>query len=104
MEEIKREFADFNVYPHKVFASVLLLDGKIYNWKIKNTHWTTPMEVKMRYSDFPLIDEGRFTVEWTSFMTNNSEEHSLAFTTWSREWYSQWEVSDKKVGASPFGY
>lgn len=100
--ENERQFSDFNVYPHKVFASVLLLDGKIYNWKIVNYNWTTPMEVKMRYSDFPLIDEGRFTVESIGFETNNSHEHELAFNEWSREWFRQWEVSERKIGGAPY--
>lgn len=96
-----REWSNFNEYPHKVFASVLLLDGKIYDWKIKNTHWEDPNEITMRISDFDKIP--RMEVKWTSFTVNNDEEHNRAFEEDAREWYKQWEVSEHVLYCSPYG-
>lgn len=95
-----REWSNFNEYPHKVFASVLLLDGKIYNWKIKNTHWVDPQEVTMGYSDFDRID--RMEIKWTSFTVNNSFEHNLAFSYHAKEWFKQFEISEHHIYGAPY--
>lgn len=89
-----------DTYPHDVYASVLLLDGKIYNWKIGQYHWESPFDVKMRYADFDKVD--RMEVHHTSFTVNNSGEHSHAFEVLSRKWFKQWDVSDDRVGAPPY--
>lgn len=87
-----------NEYPYEVNASVLLLDGKIYNWKIGNQHWETPNMVKMRFTDMHLISEGRFSTENKSFTVNNEKEHSEAFEIHAREWFKNWEISDVHIG------
>jgi len=97
---MEETWSNFNEYPHKVFASVLLLDGKIYNWKIKNSAWLHPSEVKMRYSDFDKID--RMEVKWTSFTVNDRFEHSLAFQYHAVEWFKQFEISEHKIGGAPY--
>lgn len=86
-----------DTYPHKVYASVLLLDGKIYNYKIGEDYWKHPLEVKMRFSDFEKID--RMTVEHTYFEVNNVEEHNAAFKVLAREWFKSWEIHEDHIGA-----
>lgn len=86
-----------DTYPHKVYASVLLLDGKIYNYKIGQSFWENPLEVKMRYSDFEKID--RMTVEHTCFEVNNSEEHNTAFKVLAMDWFKNWEIHELHVGS-----
>lgn len=50
-----------DTYPHDVYASVLLLDGEIYNWKIGQRYWKSPWDMTWR---FPLPDNmDKFTVE-----------------------------------------
>ncbi|UUV46038.1 hypothetical protein [Bacillus phage vB_BanS-Thrax3] len=89
-----------DTYPHDVYASVLLLDGKIYNWKIGNRYWESPFHVKMRYADFDKID--RMEVHHTSFTVNNSTEHSYAFEVLSRKWFKQWDIHEDRLGAPPY--
>ncbi|MFE4571377.1 hypothetical protein [Paenibacillus chitinolyticus] len=86
-------------YPHEVYASVLLLDGKIYNWKVGNYFWSHPMEAKIRMSDFDKFD--RMEVKHTSFTVNNDFEHNLAFSLNAKQWYRQWEISEEHVGSAP---
>lgn len=86
-----------DTYPHRVYASVLLLDGKIYNYKIGQNHWEHPAEVKMRLSDFNKID--RMTVEYTYFEVNNDEEHNAAFEVLARDWFKNWEIHENYIGS-----
>lgn len=86
-----------DTYPHKVYASVLLLDGKIYNYKIGDSYWEHPTEAKMRYSDFKNID--RMRVEHTFFEVNNDAEHNAAFEVLATDWFKQWAVHENHVGA-----
>ncbi|HZG16940.1 MAG TPA: hypothetical protein VE710_18270 [Candidatus Bathyarchaeia archaeon] len=89
-----------DTYPHKVYASVLLLDGKIYNYKIGEYYWRFPGEVKMRYSDIDKLD--RMTVEHTFFEVNNDIEHNRAFDVLAPEWFKNWEVHENHVGAPAY--
>ncbi|MGG3874692.1 hypothetical protein [Brevibacillus laterosporus] len=86
-----------DTYPHKVYASVLLLDGKIYSYRIGPSYWESPFEVKMRVSDFPKIK--RMTVEHTSFEVNNDQEHTEAFTVQAVNWFKNWEIHDDHLGS-----
>lgn len=86
-----------DTYPHKVYASVLLLDDKIYNYKIGQNYWKSPMYVTMRTSDFDKMD--RMRVEYTFFEVSDSEEHSKAFDVYARDWFKQWEVHEEYVGS-----
>lgn len=86
-------------YPYNLNASVLLLDDEIYNWKIGNQIWEHPSCVKMLYDDMKLIKEGRFKVENKSFVINSSEEHQEVFEKKAFDWFKNWKVSDKHIGA-----
>lgn len=86
-------------YPHYVNASVLLLDGEIYNWKIGNQRWENPSMVKMRFSDMHMIKEGRFTVKNKYFLVNNDKEHNDVFNIHARKWFKNWKISKKHIGA-----
>jgi len=86
-----------DTYPHKVYASVLLLDGKIYNYKIGQNYWEHPGEVKMRITDFHKID--RMTVEHTYFEVNNDQEHRDAFAVLAVNWFKNWEIHEDHVGS-----
>ncbi|HEK9103686.1 TPA: hypothetical protein SUB30_005189 [Bacillus pseudomycoides] len=89
-----------DTYPHDVHASVLLLDGEIYNWKIGQRYWRSPWDMTWR---FPLPDNmDKFTVETNKWTVNTPEEHSEVFQKHAREWFKQWEVVDDYVGSKPY--
>jgi hypothetical protein len=88
-----------DIYPHSIYASVLLLDGKIENWKIVNYPKTEPG----MFSGFWKMDRlNDYTCEYKEFICNNSEEHNKAFTEWAEEWFKQWPIADDFVGWKPY--
>lgn len=89
-----------DVYPHEVYACVLLLDGKIYNWKIGEYYWSSPYEARMRLSDFDKID--RMKTEYKSWTVYNDEEHNEVFERLAKEWFKQWEIHENHVGAKAY--
>lgn len=86
-------------YPHSIFASVLLLDGKIENWKVVNYPKKSPGD----FSGYWKLDRlNDYTSEWKEFICNNDEEHHKAFTRWSAEWFRQWPLADDFMGGRPY--
>lgn len=86
-------------YPHNVYASVLLLDNKIMNYKIGNRAWKHPFDMTWR---FPLPDNiDEYSVQSNCWEVNNSEEHNEAFNM-GREWMKQWEVHEDYKGFDPY--
>lgn len=89
-----------DTYPHDVYASVLLLDGKIYNYKIGQNHWEYPYEVKMRYSDFWKID--RMQTQYVKWTVEDDEQHSQVFTEYARHWFKNWEIHEDHIGRKAY--
>jgi hypothetical protein len=99
-----------DTYPHELHANVLLLDGKIENWKTGGTKaeaefwpFTTRWKVnRMRlvdYGQYESLDVGDYTVESKTWMVNNNQEHNDVFMAHASEWYRQWEhADDYKLG------
>lgn|GEM_PF-2323813 len=86
-------------YPHKVYASVLLLDGKIENWKIGGS----PKKHAGDWSNFWKLDRiNDYTVQFTEFVVNNDKEHNEAFEKLAPEWLKQWLIADDFVGSRPY--
>ena len=74
-----------NEYPHTIYQQVLLLDGKMIDWKIGGNRktastWTRRMCYK----------EGSVTVETKEIEVNNDQEHNEAFR--SMEWFKQFKI------------
>ena len=89
-------------YPHTVYASVLLKDNKIIDWKIGQRRWTDIFSMTRRFKrPFNLDDYAGETVESTEFEVNNSEEHNRVFSELAREWFKQWEI-DESLGNPPY--
>jgi len=85
-------------YPHSIFGSALLLDGKIEMWKIANYCKRT-----YEFSGFWKRDRIEdYTSEWKEFVCNNSEEHQKAFEEWAPEWFKQWPIADDFIGGKPY--
>ena len=94
--------SDFNKYPHRVFASVVLVDGKIVNWKTGNTRWT-----KANYANFsqPYIvyDENvEITIRSKSFIVKNRKQHNHAFEVLASRFYSQFKLHEGYNLAKPY--
>lgn len=90
-------------YPHTVYASVLLKDGKITNWKIGQRRWEHNMDMTRMFKlPFNLADYEGETVESTSWEVNNDKEHNEVFESLAREWMKQWEVHEECNGNPPY--
>ena len=88
-----------DIYPHKVYASVLLLDGKIEGWKVGNPPKTEPLDFKAYWKRDRLAD---YRAEFIGFTVNNDKEHDDAFRKLSPEWFKQWELADDLHGSPPY--
>ena len=86
-------------YPHKIYASVLLLDNKIDNWKVGQYEWKDMGNIT-NYWKIDRIND--YTVKTTFWEVNSSEEHNLIFTKLSSEWFKQWELADDFMGGKPY--
>lgn len=78
----------FDTYPHKVYTSVLLLDGKLIDYKIGQTYWQEPFEVTLR-GQINLEDLFKCEVRNTFWEVNNSEEHLNVFDELATEWINE---------------
>lgn len=86
-------------WPHKVYASVLLLDGRIEEWKIGNPPKTEPLDFKAYWKRDRLAD---YRAEFTEFVVNNDQEHDDAFRKLAPEWFRQWELAEDFHGSPPY--
>lgn len=87
-------------YPHKVYASVVLLDGKIYNWKVGQSCWNSAYEAKVRFSDFDKLD--KMIVRHTYWVVYSPEEHQKVFEKHAKEWFKKWQIHEDHVGEKPY--
>ena len=78
-------------YPHMVYASVLLLDGKIENWKVGGYRKEIPGEWKAYWKLDRLADYSAFS---KAFEVNTPEEHEKVFNELAPEWFKQWPHAD----------
>lgn len=82
-------------YPKKLYASVLLLDGKIESWKVVDYPKREPVEFKAIWKRERLND---YTAEYTSWIANNLTENHEVFQKLAPEWFKQWSHADDYVG------
>lgn len=90
-----------DIYPHNIYASVLLLDNKIYNYKIGARYWETIFDMTWR---FPIhsIDTSKLTVKHEKFEVHNDKEHEEVFNILAREWFRKWEIHKDYKGSKPY--
>ncbi|XEC97028.1 hypothetical protein AB6A23_11085 [Paenibacillus tarimensis] len=89
-----------NEYPYKLYASVLLLDGKIESWKVVNYPKEAPSDFKAYWKLDRLKD---YTAETKSWTVNNLEEHNDVFQRLAPEWFTQWRHADDYRGWHAYG-
>lgn len=85
--------------PHKVYASALLLDGKIEGWKTGNPPKKEPGEFRAYWKRDRMND---YTVEYVGFEVNNDREHDDAFRKLAPEWFRQWPLAEDLHGSPPY--
>lgn len=78
-------------YPMTLYASALLLDWKIENWKVSGNQKSHPFDFKHNWKKDRLND---YTVESHSWIVNNDEEHKQVFDELAQQWLSQWKHAD----------
>jgi hypothetical protein len=89
-----------DTYPHEVYASVLLLDNKILNWKVGETYWESPLFV---YTSLDMwFDVDDLEARYTSWTVHTPEEHNRVFQELAPEWFKQWEIHEKFKGFKPY--
>lgn len=80
-------------YPHKVFASVLILNNEVVDYKIGEHCWNDVKEVTLR-GQISLEDLFKSKILNTSWKVNSREEHNMVFKKIAREWINE---QNKKI-------
>lgn len=83
------------VFPHDIHASILLLDDKIFNYKIGRSRWTTPSQVHMKLSDFD--KQNRMSIVSKKYTVFNKAQHNEVDVL-AREWMKNWKVHEDYSG------
>jgi len=86
-------------YPHKIYASVLLLDGKIESWKVGQSAWRGIGSITAYWKMDRIND---YEVKSACWLVYNSKQHNQIFSTDSANWFKQWPVADDFYGAKPY--
>ena len=83
-------------YPRTVHANVLLLDGKIINWKIGDANWVDSKWVRNRQPDIAYCVGFYERVEAQVFaaIVNNVNENQLFFNKIAIEFFKMFEISE----------
>ncbi|MBE7896096.1 hypothetical protein G7L40_20650 [Paenibacillus polymyxa] len=102
----KHEFVHWSdKYPHELHANVLLLDGKIENWKVGNmkadskhypfsSYWKVNRMKLVTEGDHQFYELGDYEVKSFTWTVNNYKEHNDVFNYHASEWFKQWEHAD----------
>ena len=72
-------------YPHRIYASVLILDGKIVDYKIGQDHWEGTFQVTLR-GQISFDDLLRSETRYTFWEVHTSEEHENVFNNLAQAW------------------
>lgn len=72
-------------YPHKIYASVLILDNKVMDYKIGERKWEHVYDVTLR-GQIEIKDLERCKVKNTYWEVNNINEHGIVFNVLAKEW------------------
>lgn len=92
-----------DTYPHTVYASVLLKDNKIINWKIGERKWKHNMDMTRMFKlPFNMDGYEGETVESIGFEVNSDVEHNKTFSELAKEWFKQWEVHEEYNGSGVY--
>jgi len=88
---MKEDRSDFNNYPHRVFANVVLIKGKIANWKTGDYRWTIKNFFMSHQPTNVYTNEKQVIIKSRSFIVRNREEHNKAFSERAVKFYRQFK-------------
>lgn len=88
-----------DTYPHIIYASVLLLDGKIENWKVGQYKWNDIGDICGHWKMDRLND---YEIKTTLWKVNNDKEHRRVFNELAPKWFKQWKLADDFYGCKPY--
>jgi hypothetical protein len=93
---------------NEIYASVLLLDNLIVNWKLSsNTKWGNTSKAFNNRQYFWVIQEGlkdesRLSVFNKIFSYSNNKEKEEIANIKAPKFYKQWEIHPKFKGFKPY--
>ena len=101
--KMKREnVSDFNEYPHRIFASVVLLDGKIISWKVVNYRWTKENIGRYNHPYLVYANYTKIKIRTKSFIANNTDQHNKIFQHTVKKFFKQFKIHEKFDGIKPY--
>lgn len=74
-----------DTYPHKIYASVLLFNGRIIDYKIGQNYWKDSFQVTLR-GQISIDDLFKSKTKYTYWEVNSKEEHKNVFEIFAKEW------------------
>ncbi len=96
------EYSNFNIYPHYVFATAFLVNGKLADYKIGNyercwgnrTFRGSQWENEVWEHGF-IKKDWELTCEYTKILVNNDDEHNKAFDDLEDWLFDNFKVYEK---------
>ncbi len=96
------QYSNFNTYPHYVFATAFLVNGKLADYKIQNcercwglrTFRGRPWENEVWQHGF-IDKDWNLTCEYNKILVNNDEEHDEAFNKLEDWLFDNFEIYEK---------
>jgi hypothetical protein len=87
----------------KLYASVLLLDNKIINWKVGSNKWDSPYIVSVRSGmGITLHDIHKCTTETIQYAVLSDVGNRRVFEVQSTRWFRNWEMSPLTSAMCPY--
>lgn len=80
-------------YPHKIYASVLLLDNELIDYKVGEHYWESPHQVTLR-GQISYNDLLKCKTKYTFWEVYNQEEHNKVFSILAEEWINN-QIEEK---------
>ena len=77
-------------YPRKIYCSVLLVDGKVVDYKIGDTYWYCKEVITLRgqisWEDYQIAE-----TRYTSWNVKDDTENENVFDNLAHEWMKQFK-------------
>ena len=87
-------------YPKIIYATAVLVNGKIYQWKIGPTRPSTGLGITIRLPEGEVLTNIEQKVK--EFVVHGPKEEWKVFREQALEWFRQWPLHPKHVGLAPY--
>lgn len=74
-----------DTYPHKIYASVLVFEGRVVDYKIGQNYWEDVYNVTLR-GEISIANLFKSKVKHTFWEVNSEEKHQEVFNTIAKKW------------------